>query len=276
MNTNTSESETADARKAIDSLYTPLDEALELLRQRRADEKLRAAVSNFHYAHPPDFLPNVPCAFWTRHISTPNSEFSLFVSTVSTTGLQPLCLEYPADIFVACNHDKYHLCRPFFEVRPKHFRGLRIIDDFGFDGRRLCDFRLMNGMSLPSFHHALLTHAFPGFERHLRDYSHWFSAARRAEDCYLHYLALFIFDGILFDNFVSADPEERRFACRKVQPCFAKAVETFGVKPLIVRLLPTDTENDEHWRAHPGALHRVAYGLLHDSQKEINTCPGRI
>ena len=262
MNTKTPESEIAKARKVIDTFYTPLDEALELLRERRADDKLRAVVKDFHRAHPPDFLPDVPCAFWTRHISTPNHEFELFVSTVSTTSLQPLCVEYGDDIFVARNRDKYHLCRPFFEVRPNHFRGLPIMKDFGFDGRRLCDFSLANGMSLPSFHHALLRCAVPGFERHLRDYSPWFSSMRRNGEAYLRYLALFICDGILFENFLPDDSEERRFVREKVMPCFAKALEIFGINPLIVRLLPRETENDEYWRAHSGALHPVALNLM--------------
>ena len=120
----------------------------------------------------------------------------------------------------------------------------------------------MNGMSLPEFHHALLCRAFPGFERHLRDYSRWFCAVRQNENSYLHYLALFVCDGILFENFIATDPEERRFACERMLPSFAKALETFGVKPLIVPLLPPDTEDDEYWRSHSGALHPIARNLL--------------
>ena len=233
-----------------------------MLRERRADEKLRGVVKEFHRAHPPDFLPDAPCAFWTRHISTPDHEFELFASTVSATGLQPLCTEFADDIFMACNRDKYHLCRPFFEIRPNHYRAPRITDFGQLEGQRLCDFELFNGMSLPEFHHALLRCAFPGFERHLRDYSKWFSASQRNGDSYLHYLALFICDGILFENFLSDDREERRFVRERVMPCFIKNLETFGVKPLIVPLLPRESENDEHWRAHPGALHSVALNLL--------------
>lgn len=263
MNTNSLESEIAEARKAVDTLYTPLDEALELLRARRADEKLRALVTDFHCAHPPDFLPDAPCAFWTRHISTPNHEFELFASTVRTTELRPLCLESTEDIFAAINPDKYRLCRPFFEVRPNHFRGLPILKTTRLDRRRLCDLKLSNGMSLPAFHHALLCSAFPGFENHLCDYSQWFATARRNDVFYLHTLSLFICHGILFENVIAADPEERRFAYEKFLPSFTSAIETFGVKPLVVRLLPLETENDEYWRTHPGNLYSVAMDLIH-------------
>lgn len=141
------------------------------------------------------------------------------------TGLQPLCTEYVTDLFVARNRDKYRLCRPFFEVPPNHYRGLPIIRDFGFDGRKLCEFLLVNGMALSAFHHSLLCSAFPGFERHLRDYSQWFSAARRDRDAYLHYLALFINDGILFENYLSDDSEERCFAVEKCSPASPKPLK---------------------------------------------------
>lgn len=262
MKTKTPESEITEARKVIDSFYTPLDEALELLRERRADTKLRALVADCHRVHPPDFLPDAPCAFWPRHITTPNHEFELFVSTVSATGLQPLCAEFADDIFVARNRDKYHLCRPIFEVRPNHFRPPRKTNLAEMEGRRLCDIKLYGKISLPAFHHALLRHAFPDYERHLLDCSPWVMAARRNGDFYPQYLTLFICYGILFENFLPDDREERRFAREKVMPCFNKIIEMFGVKPLIVSLLPRETENDEHWRAHPGALHPVALNLL--------------
>ena len=268
MNTKTPESEIAEARKTIDTFYTPLDEALELLRGRQANEKLRAAVADFHRPHPPDFLPNVPFAYWARHISTPNQEFALFASAVSATGLQPLCVEYTCDIFVSRNRDKYHLCRPCFEVRPNHYRSTRITKFGQIEGQRLCDIKMANGMSLPAFHHALMRCAFPDYERHLRDCSHWFSAARRIGDSYLHYLALFICYGILFENFLPDDPEERRFTRERMLPSFVKAVELFGVKPLIVPLLPRETENDKRWRSHPGALHPVAISLLHGNKRK--------
>jgi len=269
MNAKTLDPEIVEVRKAIDTLYTPLGKALELLCQRRGDEKLRTAVADFHRAYPPDFLPDVPCAFWTRHISTPNREFELFVSTASATGLRPLCLEYTEDIFVVQNRDKYRLCRPFFEVRPHHFRGLSIMGATGLHGQRLCDLRLMNGMPLLEFHHALLGCAFPDFDKHLRDYSRWLTTARRNGDFYLHYLALFICDGILFENFIATDPEERRFARERMLPSVGKALENFGVKPLIVQLLPSETEHDEHWRSHSGALHPVALNLVQKQNRNM-------
>jgi hypothetical protein len=257
------------ARAEIDALYTPLDEALAQLHQRRADEKIRVAVTEFQRACPPTFLPSESCAIFSRCVITPNREFELFVSMAKATGLVPLCLEYTEDILCARNSEKYCLCRPAFEVRPDHFRGLRVINFGQMEGQRLCDMRLASGMTLPEFHHALLNRGAPEINGHLKDFWPWFSVARRHEFYYLHYLALFLRDGILFENFLADDPEELRFARERVIPSFAKAVELFGVRPLIVPLLPRDKESFidcERWRSYAGALFPEALRLSRKSR----------
>jgi hypothetical protein len=252
-----------NARAEIDALYTPLDEALAQLRERRVDEKLRMVVEQFHSACLPTFLRSKPCAFLGRYLVTPNREFEQFVLIAKASGLAPLCAEATEDIFHGRNREKRRLCRPTFEIRPSSFRGLHIMDGSGrMDGTKLGKLRLPNGMTLPAFHRALLDYAFHNFARHVIDYSQWFSEARREEFYYLHYLALFIRDGILFENFLADDPEELRFARERVIPSFAKAVELFGVRPLIVPLLPRESESHERWRCHGGALYEPARRLL--------------
>jgi hypothetical protein len=249
-------------RREIDTLYTPLDEALAQLRERRADERLRATVNEFQRICPPAFLCHDARAFFVRHVVTPNREFELFASTTATIGLPPLCLEYTADFLSTRNAEKCRLCHPVFEVRPHHFRGLRVLNFGQSDGQRLCDLRLSSGVSLPEFHHALLHRAVPGISGSLHDFSSWFSTVCRQDHYYLHYLALFIRDGILFENFLADDPEELRFARERVIPSFTRAVELFGVRPLIVPLLPRESECDDRWRSHDGALYSHAVNLL--------------
>ena len=250
------------ARAEIDALYTPLDEALAQLRERRINKNLRAAVTEFYGMRQPQFLVGEPRAILWRDIITPDREFEHFASTVAPTGLLPLCLEYSTDILCTHNNGKYRMCRPLFEVRPNHFRGLRIMNFGQMDGQRLCDLRLKNDMPLPEFHHTLLHYAFPEMNAHLHDFSEWFNAVRREDFYYLHYLALFICDGILFENFFANDPEELRFARERAIPSFTKAVELFGVRPLIVPLLPRETENEDSWCRHVGSLYPEALRLL--------------
>jgi hypothetical protein len=253
------------ARSEIDVLYTPLDEALAQLHQRRVNANLRATVAEFHRAKPPTFLRNELCAFFVRYIVSPSREFEHFVSTVRASGLPPHCIEFTEDLFSPRNPDKCRLCRPLFEVRPNHFSSLRILPPRA-ERRRLCDLLVTNGMTLPAFHRVLLQQAFPEFEHHVQDFSQWFSTACREQHYYLRYLALFICDGILFENFLADDPEELHFVRERVLPSFAKAIELFGVKPLIVPLLPCETECDERWRSYRGDLYDFAKRLLHEKR----------
>lgn len=254
------------ARTEIDTLYTPLDEALAQLRERRADEKLRAAVAEFHRPLPPVFLPTEPCAVLYRQIITPNYEFERFITTAQAAGLPPLCLEASEDLFCSRNREKIRWCRPVFEMRPNHLRGLRLPSAGGLaaEGRKLCDLRLANGLTLPAFHRVLLRHVHPGFDRHLCENSQWVFSNAREEFRYLRHLALFICDGVLFENFTTDDEEELRFTRERVLPSFARAIELFGVKPLIVPLLPRESENDEHWFRHPGSLYVTALKISRD------------
>lgn len=165
-----------------------------------------------------------------------------------------------------------------FEVRPNHFRGLRMMDLGSSDGKRLCDLRLQNGMPLHEFHHALLQFAFPELELILLNYSDWFTAACRPDFFYLHFLALFIRDGILFENFLPADSEELRFARERVIPSFTRAIELFGVKPLIVPLLPRDKESFadcERWDSYAGELLPEALRLSGIRSRKYST-PGQV
>ncbi len=266
---NLSTPDVLHGRREIDALYTSLDEALAQLHQRRLDEKLCAKVFDFHSQCRPTFLQSEPWAFFGRYILTPNREFEQFLEVVKSSRLSPFCTETADDIFCRINADKRRLCRPVFETKPDVFRGLHIMDNSSpMAGSRLKELRLKNGMSMPMFHRALMDYAFPEFGSNIIDYSTWFSAARR-KDTYLHYLSLFICDGILFENFLADDVEELRFTRERVTPSFASAIELFGVRPLIVSLLPRETEGDDYWRSHSGELYAHAVDLLrqrHDSK----------
>ena len=251
-----------DDFRAFDILYTPLGNAVAELRRRRGDAKLRARVADFHHALPPAFMPPMPCAVLSRQITSPNREFELFIATVKETGLPPLCIEQSQDVFCSRNRYKYRWCRPFFEVRLNQPRGLHLMQDSRFDGRKIADIRISNGMALTGFHHALLDLSFPNFQQNIRDYSDWYSSACHGEFFYLRYLALFICDGILFENFIFDDPEERRFTEERVMPSFEKAFEIFGVKPLIVSLAPLAIEAEERWHHHAGHLYYPAIKLV--------------
>lgn len=266
----TAHDEVADhalARVEIDTLYTPLEEALEAQRARFADRPLRGRVAGLTDANPPLFLLNQPTAFYVRYLTTPNFEFQRFSGIVTNQGLVPVCLEFSRDKFVANNRDKYRLCSPAFETGPQQVRKFSIMNFGQSEGMRLADLNVTNGQTLPQFHGQLTRLANPDMADVVTDFSDWFHVAcnPNAPHYYLHYLALFICDGILFENFLAEDVEERRFAREVVLPSFAAAVEFFGVRPLIVPLLPRESEGDDHWRRHPGHLYPAARNLLRET-----------
>ena len=256
---------TLAARQEIDALYTPLDEAVVELQRRRQDSELCARVEEFHRMLPPTFIPPKPFAGLFRYLATPNFEFELFLKIASQAELHPLYIEYQQDDFVAWNRDKYRLCRPGFAVHRNQVRNLRLVNFEKMRGKspcRLSELTTGNGMSLACYYKTLLARAFSDHQFSAIDFSCWVSHERTAKYFYLRRMALFICNGILFENFVAADESELRFAREKVIPSFVEAVRLFGVRPLIVPLLPLESEGSDHWRCLSGSLYPYAVELL--------------
>ncbi|MBI4686204.1 MAG: hypothetical protein HY756_00180 [Nitrospirae bacterium] len=99
--------------------------------------------------------------------------------------------------------------------------------------------------SLVDFHHRMLSIVAPQIE--LFDGSYWVkSNGGKAENYYVNLLTPFICHGILFENFVT-NAEEQRFAEEVVYPAFKEVEQLFGLKPLILPLLPPHNASDKHW-----------------------------
>jgi hypothetical protein len=221
-------------------------------------------MAAYHAELPPHFLPDEPAAVLFRHIITPTHELERFVALTADTGLRPLLLEYQRDIFFARNRDKYRLCKPAFTIRDNHYRSMPIVDLRALEGRPpqpLHQLRTRCGLSLVRWHHHLLDHAAQISTDAIADFSDWFECSSKEKLYYLRYLAMFVCNGILFENFVVKDAEERRFATSRVMPAFLAAQDLFGERPLIVPLLPTEVESEEYWRCHDQRLYPHALQL---------------
>lgn len=251
---------------SLESLYTPLEEAVEKLHRRRADKALCRAVAEFQQSHPPEFLDGEPRAIFGRCVTSADLEFARFIALSRQAGLTPLCLETAKGRFVSINQEKYRRGKLTFHW-PNRTRALRVID-FNYDGKRLNEIPSLNGCSLIEFHHRLLAHVYPGIAAHIRDYSDWLSKDNQVPPRYLHALSLAITDGILFENFFLDDHEERRFMEERILPSFHRAIELFGVKPLIVRLFTPEEENEPWLWQYPGELFPFARDLLHSNRHQ--------
>ncbi len=102
---------------------------------------------------------------------------------------------------------------------------------------------------LVDFHHELIN---PHSEDiHIHDFSEWIKRyGCTADKFYVYFLAFFLRNGVLFENF-QITPEEKDFTIKNVLPAFKTLVEIFGLKPLVVKLLPGETADHKHWVSYP-------------------------
>ncbi len=238
----------------IQGMYSSFDEILSELKARRGDKILRKKVSDFLGAHGFPYHKDHHRAFFSRSIMTPNFELAYFMDLARDLGLDPMLLEYP-DKLVGKNPAKYRLCKLQFhddDNRRKLGDGIKVADMASQEGMRVTDVRTVTGEPLVDLHHRLLYKHFPELNGKLVDFFDWFNASRgKEEEYYLCYLALFVCDGVLFENFLHEDKEETAFVLDRILPSFNKACEIFGVKPLIFPLLPIEHERSNDWLAYP-------------------------
>jgi hypothetical protein len=243
-------------RNDSSNFYTSLEDAKEEIWERWRNDALRKKVvdSIGTIPHP---MQESPRAVLDRNIATPNYEFFHFIQQANKTGLPILVTEYIRDKFVTINSDKLGLGRmPFYRGRNKKgrllFRYRNVIDCTIYQGKPIGEIKTLWGETLADFHHRLLTTT--SFSIDILDASSWYkSNGGNAENYYHNYLAMFICHGILFENFITNE-EEERFSKSVVFPAFKQVVEHFGMKPLIVSLVPHDVASDIYWRCYPADI----------------------
>jgi len=231
-------------------LYTSLEEAKQEIRRRWNDESLRKEVAAFIGTELP-FLAEEPKACLFRYITTPNFELFKFIEIANEIQLKPVALEYLNDCFASRNRDKYALGKLHFYCQKDKLGRIiysrkTIVDFNKFGGKPLRSVQTLWNESLVDFHHRLLHNCqLKDFE--IVDMSNWFGInGGKAKNYYLHFLAFFICNGVLFENFVT-NSEEERFSREVVFPAFTEVTKYFGLKPLVVPLLPHDEASDIYW-----------------------------
>lgn len=230
--------------------YTPLLVAKEEIEKRRHDQNLKSQVESFFGDLLLDQFKDRPRAVFSRSITTPNFELQHFLKLVDIIKIEPLFLEYPSK-FVAKNFEKYHLCRLKFKSKESlknNNCALKIVNFNKTEGHQFSQIKTNHDKNLVNFHHQLLNLKYPGLTKEILDITDWFNDTRyKTKFYYLYFLALFVCHGVLFDNFLWDDRYEAEFVSSKVLPSFNKIKELFGVTPLIVPLLPLESEKNEEW-----------------------------
>jgi hypothetical protein len=245
-------------------MYTSIEEAKEEVWKRWNDAGLRQRVLEY-VGELPEGLGREPWAVMVRHIVTPNFEFLRFTERVKKTGLKPCCQEYTSDKFCTWNPDKLLLGKiTFFHGKGKgngdKITPHRIIDFQTEDGQSFRDIRTAWGESFITFHHKLVFAKKPEIEKF--DISAWYRKMGSKPEFFYHRLiALFVCHGILFENFL-VEGDEGRFTREIAWPAIQKITDHFGIKPLIVRLLPEESEASPYWCRYPGHLEAEVKVLL--------------
>jgi hypothetical protein len=254
-------------REELNKIYTPLSVAKKEIQRRWKDKKLRKKVEDFLGGDIPELLNTNIKACFGRHIVTPSFELLYFLKVVANLEMDFGFIEYTKDKFISKNSSKYHICRLFFhDGKSKNHKdrvsGLKITNMIQLDGKSLDSIQTNWGEKLVDFHHRLLNIAIPDIDKKIFDVSFWKKRKGKSlEDFYIYYLALFVRNGILFENFL-LNEEESGITKNIVIPAFKKLEKLFGIKPLIVRMLPRNNEEELFWFHYPGFLKPVIKNMI--------------
>jgi hypothetical protein len=245
-------------RQRRDVIYTPLEEAVEELHNRRRKFAGRTPGRDWL----PEDISEVSQGFalLARFIPTPNLEALRFLGRIHGTGLKPAIAGFTHDKFVPQNPLKRGLARMGFHGGVNR-HGEPLVEFVNVmngsqQGRPLRELQTFWGQSLTSFHHEILTHSLNGDEHPVvfDSSTQYIRAGGSAAAYYRKFLfRLCIADGILLEDYLLTG-KELTFTRDVVLPAFEAVTTEFGMKPLIVRLTPPDDENAPHWFWYPGEL----------------------
>jgi hypothetical protein len=235
----------------LDKIYLSLDDAKRELARRQEDTELMSFVSSLLGPLPDELNLSGKKAVFVRYVATPSLEMDLFLETAQKSGLEPIALEFLEDKYVARNTEKYNLGKlSFVDVKNVHKKlFVENIIDFNHDeGKKIVDIYTNKKEKLVDLHHRLLEARYGEATPEVHDFSEWFKGNRGLDkwSYYLRYLSIFLCNGILFENFL-LNTKEVEFTTQVVFPAIRTIYDVTGLMPLIVRLVPKETETEPYW-----------------------------
>jgi len=239
-------------------VYRSWEDALTELERRQQDPLLATKAHALIPNGVPEILKGKKSMVLFRHVATPNYEVSRFLigADALSERAHPVILEYTKDKFTNRNDWKFSLGKLGFH------KGHSKTNDIILENQVVIDindsnFKPLNtistrwGQNLVDFHHELFEVAYPLFKDAKFDLSDWLhELGPTAKDYYTAFLALFVRDGILFENFM-VDGKEEGFTKEVILPALFAVEKATGQRPLIVPLEPTQIEGDKFWLSYP-------------------------
>lgn len=245
-----------DGKLKLENFYTSLDEAKKEIWHRWNDKELIKKVEEFLGAYIPDFLKKGPRALLVRQLTACDTEFFHFLDLAKSINLKPTFVEYLTDKFATNNPDKYHLGKLYFdEGKGKNggskIKVMRIVNFNKFEGKKLQDVETIWNEKLVDFHHKILGSIEPLQKDNIYEISDWIkSNGGTARKIYKKYFTWFICHGVLFENFL-LNHEELEFTEKVVLPSMHTLQKKFGIKPLIVPVIPIEDQYNLYWWCYP-------------------------
>ncbi len=254
-----------NAVEMLDDIFTPQREARRELIRRRKDQGLKQRIHE-------DLRPSAgavlekfvtPRAVLFRQIATPTHEVLRFLRIAKHMQLSPLILEYYGDKFVSAgNSYKRSLGKmPIYQHTGIDGRDIvrhrTVIDFNAYTGKPLSTVRCNTGESLIDFHHGLITKLTRfNTDTQCVDATSWFQGVGgHAKNYYEQFLMLFLRDGILFENFMPNEAEQK-FTHEVMIPASQNVTIRYGLRPLVVRLVPKNKEGRKFWDSYPKKIER--------------------
>lgn len=249
-------------------IYTSLGEAEAEIKKRHNDPALKKRLEDFWGENKPNFICETgPRAVLSKSIITPNKEFKYFLDVSNILNLDKCFFEYHRGKFVGKNQEKRHLGKMFFHHGKGKKNGdktehISVVDFNKHEGKKMSEVDTVFDKKMVDFHHELINKSLPNEKFNLTDISEWFDKTRYLDAYYVYYLSLFIRDHILFENFLFDEKEESKFTLDKFLPSFEKVTKIFGVKPIIVPLLPHEHEKNDLWFSYDEDVQKKVKAML--------------
>lgn len=249
----------------VDDTYSTLEEAKIEIWKRFNDQLLRKEVEAFLDSFLVSQLPHqkTPFAWRAVHVASPDISLHHFVKLAIEIELPPVVGEYTADQFCFNNKDKMFLAKwYFYEGKGKH-AGDKIscfpLVNFNFlAGKSFSEIKTLWGESFVEFHHQALIKSKIN-QLKTFNLSEWFyKNGKTASEYYVQFLSLSLCHAVLFENYLTCG-NYTSFSNSIYLPAFEKVQSLFGIKPLVVRLAPKESEEDLYWYCYPDYLKPIVY-----------------
>lgn len=248
---------TAPLKNDGDKIYiSPTEAKNELLRRKKSNnfreivEIIKSELWKNNQPPLPAINGGITKAYLWRNIASVRLEDIEFDQIACLSGFTPHWLEYQCDRFSSRNQTKIDLVRMFLHSGDGKNGGpklekIKLLNPEEWENKYFQEMITREGEPLVEFHHRIRKSVFPTPKAEMiTDISSWIqSQGSQSKDNYPAFLAMFILNGILFEDFDSpfsgkkeAALQLNRFKESVFLPAFRKVIEITGEEPLIVKL----------------------------------------